>query len=359
LVVAGWVDTNWAGTRSDRVIAALKANPTPAQAELDGGTGFNLVYDVSPHFTYQPTISRTLTSNGPDLQQIISSAQDGDTIYLQGDFYGDTTITKNLNLIGPATIHGRIKVLSSAYIENIHFDISGQNAYPEGYLNGFKGNVILNNIEVYGQNNTNVAALYFFNQNVISQPMILNSYVHDVFGDGISTGGYGSSTNVNLQSRLELFNIRGEHSGPAQNNQVLTAHAGFNVVDVLGNNKDAALNVVAPDNLTKIDMYWTHVLAGSRQGNVLLSLPTTLFGCTLLDQNRFVQLGTMEECYLEGKVSNIFIDSYGTIKKCYIKRITGNIPVRSFSGSVIDSVFEGWSSQILNQGATVEHNQYL
>jgi hypothetical protein len=157
---------DWTGSLHDRVLSALELDYTTQGDFLDGGTDFNLEERT---YSYD-TLGVTYLPEGT---------------YNWGDF--KTNNTKFIG-VGEVIFVGTRFDVKDIYLENIKIDITGLYPYPQGYINSFTGNVVLNNVEVYGQNSTNTQAVYF-NAKFPTQAVMLNSYVHDTFGDCISTGG--------------------------------------------------------------------------------------------------------------------------------------------------------------------------
>lgn len=309
-------EPHWNGLLYERVLSALELTYTTENDYMDGGNDFNLIERA---FSYNQTNVTYLTEG----------------VYNWGDYK-----TPNLYLVGlgNVTFVGTRFDVINVYMENINIDIGGLNPYSQGYVNSFSGNVVLNNVEIYGQNNTNSPAIYF-NGKVPTQVVMLNSYVHDTYGDGISTGGIQPSL-------LQLFNVRGERSGPAENNQVLTAHQGFSVVDVMGNYSDATSNVVAPDSNTRIDLYYTTISAGLRFAGVQLNAGSTIYRSQLYDQYTLNVKGYMfdTDIYTYNYTTTYFmtIQPTGKVEHCYVKKMgTSPNPYRNY-GLLIDTVFEGW-----------------
>ena len=309
---------NWTGSLSDRVLNALEFTPTDSNDIIDGGTGFNM---LGSNFTYEYG-GATYLSPG---------------VYNWGNYkYNDIHLVG----LGDVTFVGTKFDAINITLENIKIDITGLDPYPQGYVNSFAGEVVLSNVEVYGLNNTNSAAVYF-NAKVPTNALMLNSYVHDVYGDAISTGGtYGSS------SKLELFNVVGARSGPAENNQVLTAHNYFTTIDVLGNYSDARSNVVAPDNTAPIKLNYTTVSAGNRMAGVQLNNTSQIYKSTLYDQYTLnVMYSIAYTDIYTGPITTpyfITVQSNGGIYHSYVKKTgTSQTAYRNY-GEIVDTVFEGW-----------------
>jgi hypothetical protein len=241
-------------------------------------------------------------------EQALQLAQPGDQIRLAAGTYQLTSnITRNLagiSLTGAGVDQtivrgGSIRVDNQGnslptLIENMTFDLTGQSAL-RGYLTFAGGTFYLDSVEVAGLGVDPLAAVVF--EKLSSAPTtgrIVNSHIHDVVADGIATAGVASNPSESADSILELFDVRGERSGLRVQDQILTAHFGFRVVDVGGIYSDSASNVVAADSFSPISLYGTRVSPGLRSGNVLLTtFDSVIENATLFSGNVLIG-GRME-----------------------------------------------------------------
>jgi hypothetical protein len=325
-------------------------------------------------------------TNGTQLAQALAQARAGDQIRLAAGVYQlDGDVTRSLAGIsltgaGPGqTIlrGGSIRTSnlgdpSPTLIENMTFDLSGQSAI-QGYLTFTAGTFYLDQIEVTGQGTSPLAAILFMKSSGSpTTGRVVRSYVHDVVADGLSTSGNPASPGESADSVLEIFDTRGERAGARSQDQLVTAHFGFSVVDIGGSYADAALNVIAADQLSTISLYGTRTAPGLRSGNVLL----TTFGSVI--DGAVLMLTSLQ---IGGRLENSVIvassDATGSLVRvrfshATIRRTTLLQPNRGQTTigvyawganlTLTDNTFAGWRGQewLLAAGTnTVERNTIL
>lgn len=348
---------------------------------INGGSGFNVIFnDIERNIEIVLPGSRIISvSNTSEFQNAINGAASGDQIFLQNGIYTNK-ISKNLAGVtitgsGPETILTNVFQVNNGgsdnplLIENLTIDLTGLSAnnwQGSSVLNSFKNGVFyLDEVEVRGEAVTNTASLYFSAlSDELTKGVIANSYIHNVYGDGVSTGG---GTGFNQNSIVEVYDTIGHTAGPNSNNQLLTAHFGFKLVAVGGSFSDAANNVVAPDNVSVIDLYYVSIFGGPRSANISFELPNVVYGC-YLETDSISTKGILE--------NNTIILSYQTtaIQAKQGAVIKNNIVINYFTSGfyrgvalrennicVIDNVFENFNNNCLyifagTTGHTLENN---
>jgi hypothetical protein len=333
--------------------------------------GFDYVPSDSPQrFRVGAQVTGVIrsVSNANQFEQAIGLALPGDQIRLAAGTYSlSSPITRNLagvSITGAGT--GQTTVLGvwrldhqgdnrTTLIEGLTFNLTGQSA-ANGYLTFAGGTFVLDNVEVTGIGNDTTAAVAFVK---IGSPQttgrIVNSHLHDVAADVISTSGDSVDPSNAAGSLLEVFDSRGERSGSRFQDQVLTAHFGFRVVDVGGIYSDAAQNVIAPDSWTAVSLYGTRVSPGSRSGNVqLTSYDSVIDGGVFVAGS--VQIGgRMENSVVISNDPNasslVRVRATNAIvrKNSIIQTISGlpMIGVQSYGGglTLTDNTFIGWNGK--------------
>lgn len=355
--------------RHQKVVEIIKSGLIPGDTVtdvLEGGTGFTLAFDdASPVYDYDlAALSVVTVSTTQELQQILQTVQPNTRIEIApGEYDVNLTVTStnwsgvSLVGLGEVVLHDlRLNVQAWAaplLIDNVTIDLTGSTPTSSGYWWLRGQDVVLNDVEMYGQGTVNTGGIYFSTGAVPSQYAILNSYIHDMAGDLVSGGGYGATPGVLQASIIEVFNTTAHTPGPQENNQCLTTHAGLAMAVIGGTYYDAQANVIAPDNGTRVDLYFVTVYAGARQAGVQIKTASTVYGCTFYDQKSLIVSGVLENCTI-----------YTTANRAYGRFITtgsdntvlrknrivyGNpgggsyaLSVQHNQVQVIDNVFENW-----------------
>lgn len=376
ILAAAWRDGTFLSDKVVDVILAGGFVRDLATDVLDGGADFNLLFDEDlPDYTYGSlsTGATYVVATAAELGNALAAATHGDRVLIEPGVYDLSILVtrtwNNVSIIGmgdspdDVVLHGvQFHVTSPAgpfLLSNLTSDLTGVVTLPNGGAHVFRGKTVLDRVEVFGVSNVSTPALYFSSfmgqtSSVTSEVILSKCYVHNVSGDAISTGGYGSSEEVLANSRVMLFATRGHTAGPYFYNQVLTAHAGYHLVDVGGHYWDAVLSVIAPDNAsTRIDLYFTVVEAGARKAGVdLPSRQTVVYGATLLNQDRLEihgQIRFSRVKSLETKVSGAMIVAYDDAVLADNTFVCNNpgyatwgVRVVGDNVEIVDNLFENW-----------------
>jgi hypothetical protein len=308
-------------------------------------------------------------ANVSQLEQALLVAQSGDQIRLAaGTYQLSSDITRNLagiSLTGAGmgqTIlrGGSIRVdnqgnVASTLIENMTFDVTGQSAV-RGYLTMAGGTFYFDSVEVTGLGVDPLATVVFEKLgSTATIGRMVNSHVHDVVADAITTAGVANNPSESADSILELFDVRGERAGSRAQDQVLTAHFRFRVVDVGGIYSDASANVVAADSFSPISLYGTRISPGLRSGNVLLTTSDSVIDSSTLFSGSVMIGGRMENSIIisadpnAGSLVRVRLSS-AVVRRNVIIHSQGNpqmIGVQS-SGTnltLVDNTFVGWNGK--------------
>lgn len=378
--------------RSQRIAESLKL--AASNTDLDDLTstkGFDVIVGQTVAYSFQRTnLGQTVhVSTTAELSAALPLLQYGDRLELEPGIYDPQTVLAGRH--DGVTIVGLGNSPSDVVLKNFRINVSSQGdpfllqnltldltdvaplSYPSA-INHFEGSIVLDQLEVFGQAASNTAALYFTELSVSrTDAIIMNSYLHNTAGDIVSTGGWVDAQR-NADSLLELYGNRGHGAGPLFHHQVITAHFGFRVVDIGGEYWDAQANVIAPDNMTGIDLFFTHVSAGARQAGVQVTIPTSVFfGCTFLDQTFLTVYGVMDGCVVISQPSLTSGRLIGTgannvaIRNCHIVSMNpggGAVGLRIVHNdvSVVDNVFEDWGAlaiEDLGIGTWIDGNEFL
>ncbi len=333
---------------------------------LEGGPGFTLAFDeTSPEYDYDLGYTSIISvSTTQELQQVLLTLQPNTRVEIaSGEYEVDLSVTASnwsgVSLVGQGEVivHDlRLNVqawTAPLLIDNITVDLTGAAPTSSGYWWLRGQDVVVNDLEMYGQGTVNTGSIYFSTGVAPSQYAILNSYIHDMAGDLVSGGGYGATPAVLQGSVIEVFNTVAHTPGPQENNQCLTTHAGLAMAVVGGTYYDAQANVIAPDGQTRLDLYFVTVYAGARQAGVQIKTASTLYGCTFYDQKSLIVSGTVENNTIY-TVSNRQYGRFLTtgsdntvIRKnrvvyCNPGGGTYALSVQHNQVAVIDNVFEDW-----------------
>lgn len=384
---------------SDKVAGVLIAGGfvgDEAVDVLDGGGDFNLRFDETlPDYSYGSlSTGATYVVNTPAaLGNALAVATHGDRVLIEPGVYDlAMQITRTWNNV---SVMGLGNAPSDVVLRGVHFnvtsttdpfllanlmsDLTGEAALPSGGAHVFRGKTVLDRVEISGISLSQTPALYFATfmqqQDVTSEVIVMNSYVHNVAGDAISTGGYGSSPEVLANSAVMLFGTRGHTSGPNDNHQVLTAHSGYRLIDIGGHYWDAVRSVIAPDNATsRIDLYFTVVEAGARSAGIELpSMETLVHGATFLQQDRIEIHGQIRYSRVEStatKASGAMIVAFDDAilwDNTFVYHNPGLVSwalrVVGDNVQVVDNVFENWDDGFeiddAGEGTLIDGNVFL
>jgi hypothetical protein len=365
-----WFNTNRPLNERIRSISRIYLPVADNSADLIlESPGFDFVpSDSAKRFRVGANVTGRIwsVSNVAQFEQTLGQAQAGDQILLSAGTYSlSAPMNRNLagiTLTGAGTgktiIRGTMRLdnqgnQAATLIESMTFDLTGQSAM-NGYLAFAGGSFTLDDLEVTGLGVDGTAAVAFVKTSEVQTAgRIVNSHVHDVAGDGITTSGESTDPLLSAGSLLEIFDSRGERAGSRPQDQVLTGHFGFRVVDLGGIYSDAAANVIAPDSWTDISLYGTRVSAGQRSGNVqMTSYGSTIDGAYLVSGS--VQIGgRMENTTVvsndptQASLVRVRVNS-AIVRKNTIIQPTAGLPmigVQSVGGflTLTDNTFIGWN----------------
>lgn len=378
--------------RHERVIATRDLVQTVPDASVDSisdSVDFDLVYEgVENRLQAGPAwggFDRYI-NNAAQLPSVIAAALPGDTIILSPGVYElSANIERNLAGItlqgagmGQTILRGGSLRLDNegqtapTYIKGLSIDLTGQTA-AGGYVSLANGVFFLDGVEVSGIGQSTAPAIAFRKALSLStQGIVLNSYVHDALGDLISTTGISGNPGDSATSIVELFDNVGHGSGPSDQDQVLSAHFGFRLVDVGGTYSDSHTNVVAPDNATRLDLYFTTISPGSRRGDVrLTTFDSVIVGATitassvqtggLLRDSTLINVGTTGTAFIRPLYGGSVVQN-----NRIVQTVTGTTKkgVTSYVSSfqLIDNVFENWNGNewlITGAGSVITGNIVL
>ncbi len=377
---------------NERVRAVQRLYIPVSDGMADGvveSAGFDFVLgDGLTRFRVGATVTGQVrnVANVSQLEQALLAAQAGDQIRLAaGTYQLNSNITRNLAGIslsgagiGQTMLRGgSIRVDNQGnslptLVENITFDLTGQSA-PRGYLTFAGGTFYLDSVEVTGLGVDPTAAVSFEKLgSAVTIGRVVNSHLHDVVADGITTSGIATNPTLSADSILELFDVRGERAGSRVQDQLVTAHFGFSVVDIGGIYSDAFLNVVAADSVSSISLYGTRVSPGLRSGNVLLTTANSVIDGAVLFSGAVSIGGRMENStlVLTDPSSSSFVRvrfNNTLVRKNVIYRssttgVTIGVSSSAAGMSLIDNTFAGWAGRewtTFGPGNSVQGNVIL
>lgn len=373
--------------RYQKVVSVLQSSlPDGVADTLQDTTGFGVLFDETVQYRYDTTGTVVSVSSVAALQQALVTVQPGTRLEIASGEYdlGGLNVKSSnwsgVSLVGVGNVTLRNVKLdvqawaAPALIKNIAVDLTGASPNPasSGYWFVRGSEFVLDSVEMYGIGTVNTAGLYFGTGTSPSHYLVLNSNFHNEAGDLVSGGGYGSSSGVLQQSVIELLDCTGHTPGPQANNQVLTTHAGLNMAVVGGLYWEAPVNVIAPDNVTRIDLYYVTVRAGNLAAGVTVPTASQFYGCTFEDQTTLLVYGGLENCTIRsaatfryGKLVRTAANSVVLRNNHIVCSSPGGNAVGLYLPSndvdVIDNVFESWTTAVQDVGLNNEllGNLYL
>jgi hypothetical protein len=345
---------------------------------LEGGRGFNaLSSDGAWEYTFDQwnagAVHRVAAED--ELRTALAQLRPGDRLEIApgryqvgfdlfGDFSGVTIVgtgdsAADVVLTG---IRWGVDAYDAPFVlRNLAYDATGMSTIPSlgPTMTRFGGQVVLDRIEAFGRTAQPANLIYFeTTQSRPTEALILHSYFHDASRDVVSTRGNGQPYDVTRLSSLTVLETTARRSGAQWDDQVLTAHGGFRLIAIGGYFADAAHHVVAPDRMTRIDLYWTTVAAEARTSGVSILTASERYGCTFLNVTTMRVFGRMENCVISTAMLRSGRCIYAEAGALLIgNRLeyanpgggTTGVVVSGPGVAIVDCVFVGWGGKEIDE----------